>query len=177
MSSLTDVIYGCIVMTYGARQRCPKGRTSEPCSRSAAAVRSTSRGSRAIGARLFDFASASLSVSTAGPRAEGASAGERIQAGVYGQASTPFDSARAVVRLCQKDLDQRSRESSARGVLTTRGRSWLSRSRCRRAAFSWSIVLIACCPTSWRRYISYSCPSGGGRWAVRLPDPIPLSRR
>jgi hypothetical protein len=177
MTSLTNVIYGFTVMTYGARQRRPKGRTSESCSRSAAAVRSTSRCSRAIGAGLFDFASSSLSLSTAGPRVEGASSGERIQVGVHGQASTPFDSARAVVRLCQKDLDQRSRESSARGVLITRGRSWLSQSRSRRATFSWSIALIACCPTSWLRYISYSCPSGGGRWAVRPPDPMQLSRR
>src|SRR6266566_8644789 len=122
MIGLTDVISGCIVMTYGPRQRCPKSRTSESRSRLAAAVRSTARRRRAFGARLLHFFPTGLSVFTASPALERTSSGERIQAGVHGKASTQFDSAGAVVRICQKNLDQRSRESSAVGAPATRRR-------------------------------------------------------
>jgi hypothetical protein len=177
MTSLTDVIYGFTVMTYGPRQRRPKGRTSEPRSCTAAAVRSMARSGRAISARLFDFCPASLSLSATGSAVEEASAGVRIQVGIHGKASTQLDPARALVRLCQKDLDQRSRESSARGALATRGRAWLRRSQPWRAAFNWSITLIDCWQTNWRRYINCSCPSGGELSETRSLNPTHLSRR
>jgi hypothetical protein len=142
MTGLTDVIDGCIVMTYGARQRCPKSRTSEPCSPPAAAVRSTARCGRAFSTRLLHFSPAGLSLSPTSSALKGASSGERGQTGVHSKASAQFDSAGAVVCICQKNLDQRSRDSSAAGVSATRGRSWLSRSRYRNAPFSWSIALI-----------------------------------
>jgi hypothetical protein len=177
MTGLTDVIYGCTVMTYGPCRRCPKSRTSEPRTRAIGAIRSIARCGRAISARLFDFSSASVSLRAAGPALEGTSCGDRIQASVHGKAPTQFDSARTVVRICQKNLDQRSRDSSAASVPATRGRSWLSRSRSRRADFSWSIALIACCQTNWLRRISCSCPIGGGLSQIKLPNPTHLSRR
>jgi hypothetical protein len=177
MNGLTRVIYSCIVMTYGPRQRCPKGRTSESCSRVAAAVRSTAQCRRAFSTRLFDFCSTSIPLFATGSAVEGASACERIQAGIYGKASAQLDPARAVVRICQKDLNQRSRESSARGAAATRGRAWLRRSQPWRAAFNWSITLIDCRQTNWLRYISCSCRSGGEQSETRSLNPTHLSWR
>lgn len=160
MTGLTYVIVGCIVMTYGPRQRRPKSRTSEPRTRAIGEIRRTPRCGRATSAGMLHFSSASVPLRTAGSALEGTGSGERIQAGVHGKAPTKFDSARAVVRICQKDVDQRSRDSSAASVPATRGRSWLSRSQPRRAVFSWSIVLIACRQTSSLRHISCSCQIG-----------------
>jgi|SRR3954452_5101610 len=94
----------------------------------------------------------------------------------HGKAPTQFDSAGAVVRICQKDVNQRSRDSSAASVPATRGRSWLSRGQPRRDAFNWSIVLIACHQTSWLRHITYSCLNGGEQSKVRPLKIQPLRR-
>jgi hypothetical protein len=176
MTGLTCVIGGCTVMTYGPRQRRPKSRTSEPRTRAIEAIRRTSRCGRATSAGMLHFSSAGVPLCAAGPALKGTGSCERIQTGVHGKAPTQFDSARAVVRICQKDVDQRSRDSSAASVPATRGRSWLSRSQPRRAAFSWSIALIACGQTSWLRYISCSCPIGGEQSEVR-PRTSQLLRR
>ncbi|MCU1500207.1 MAG: hypothetical protein JWM47_4160 [Acidimicrobiales bacterium] len=176
MTGLTFVIRGCTVMTYGPCKRPPESRTSEPRTPAIGAIRSIARSGRPISARLFDFSSASLSLFATGSAIEGASAGDGIEAGVHGKAARQLDSACAVVRICQKNLDQRSRDSSAASVPATRGRSWLSRSQPRRAAFNWSIALIACRQTSWLRYISCLCPIDGEQSDVRPPT-IQLLRR
>ena len=176
MTDLTYVIYGCSVMTYGARQRRPKSRASEPRTRVIGAIRRSARCGRATSAGLFHFSSASVPLRAAGPALEGADSGERIQTGVHGKAPTQFDSAGAGVRICQKDVNQRSRDSSAASVPATRGRSWLSRGQPRRDAFNWSIVLIACHQTSWLRHITYSCLNGGEQSKVRPLKIQPLRR-
>jgi hypothetical protein len=176
MTGLTCVISGCTVMTYGPRQRRPKSRTSEPRTRAIGAIRRTSRCGRATSTGMLHFSSAGVPLRAAGPAFKGTRCGERIQTGVHGKAPTQFDSSRAIVRICQKDVDQRSRDSSAASVPATRGRSWLSRSQPRRAVFSWSIVLIACRQTSSLRYISCSCPIGGEQSEVR-PRITELLRR
>lgn len=163
MPRLTNVTNGFIHVTYGPRQRCPKGRTSESCSHPAAGLRADAGGCRAIGARVFDFASAGLSVPAPGSPIEATGRGERIQTGVHRQAPTKFDPASAVVRICQTNFNQRGRESSAAGVPATRGRSWLSRSPSRHRSFSWSIDLTACYPTNWLRHTSCLCPTADGR--------------
>ena len=136
MICLTYVTNRCINMTYRSRQRCPESQASEPRSGLVAAVRSTARRRGAIGARLCHLSTASLSIPPAGRALESASPSERIQAGVHGEAPTQFDSAGAVVRICQEDLDQRSREPGTVGAPATRGRSWLSPSRLRHGPFS-----------------------------------------
>ena len=163
MTGLTYVTGGCTVMTYGPRQRRPKSRTSEPRTCAIGAIRRTPRCGRATSAGMLHFSSAGVSLRAAGPVSKETCCGERIQTGVHGKAPTQFDSARAVVRICQKDVDQRSRDSSAASVPATRGRSWLSRGRSRRDVFSWNIGLIACCRTSWRRRMSCWCPTADGR--------------
>ena len=161
--SLTDVIYGCTVMTYGARQRGAESRAPESCARPAAADRAPARGGRAVGARLFHFCAPSLSILATSAKANRAGSRERTPAGVHDQAPTQLDSARAVVRICQKDFHQRGREPSATGVPATRGRAWLSRGQSRHAPFGWNIDLTACWPTSWLRLISCWCPTGDER--------------
>jgi hypothetical protein len=176
MSALTYVMSGCTFMTYGPRQRRPKSRTSEPRTHALGAIRRAPRCGRATSAGMLHFCSAGVPLRAAGPAFKGACCGERIQTGVHGKAPTQFDSSRAVVRICQEDVDQRSRDSSAASVPATKGRSWLSRSQPRRAVFSWSIVLIVCHQTSLLRYISCSCRIGDEQSEVH-PGPIQLLRR
>ena len=160
---LTRVIYGCTVMAYGARQRGAESRAAESCSCPTSADRSTARGRRAVSARLFHFPSTSLSIPAASGKVERAGRSKRVQTGLHSQAATQLDSARAVVRICQNNLNQRSREPSAIGVPATRGRSWLSRSQSRHACFGWNIDLIGYRLTNWLRFISYWYPNGDGR--------------
>ena len=160
---LTYVISGCICMTYGPRQRGAESRAVESCSRAAAADRSAARCRRAVGARLFHFRPTSLSIPAASAKAERAGSRERAQAGVHSQAPTQFDSEGAVVRICQKHLNQRGREPGATGAPATRGRSWLSRGQARHASFDWNIDLTACRPTNWLRLISCWYRTGDGR--------------
>jgi hypothetical protein len=160
---LTDDIYGCTVMSYGPRQRGRESRAAESCSRPTEADRSTARGRRAVGARLFHFFPTSLSIPAASPEAERAGCSERAEAGIHGQTLTQLDPARAVVRICQKDLYQRGREPGAIGVPATRGRSWLSRGQSRHGRFGWNIDLTACWLTNWPRHISCWCPTDAGR--------------
>ena len=160
---LTYVIYGCTVMTYGARQRGAESRAAESCSRSSEADRATARSRRAVGSRLFHFFPPSLSVPAAGGKAERAGPSKRVQAGLHSQAATQLDPACAVVRICQKDLNQRSREPSAIDVPATRGRSWLSRGQSRHVCFGWNIDLIAYRLINWLRLINCWYPTGDGR--------------
>ena len=160
---LTRVIYGCIVVTYEPRQRGAESRAAESCSCPAAADRSTARGRRAIGARLFHFFPTSVSIPATSAKPKRAVARERAQAGVHSQAPTQLDSARAVVRICQKGFHQRSREPGAIGASATRGRSWLSRGQSRLVPFGWNIDLIACWLTNWLRRISCWYRTGDGR--------------
>src|SRR5215469_16579183 len=119
---LTDVIYGCSVMTYGSRQWGPKVRTSQPCSTALAATRATAQGGGETGGRVFDFSPPSLPLPATGPAPHQTGGSERVEAGVHRQAFSQFDSAGAVVRICQEGRNQRSREWSALGVLASRGR-------------------------------------------------------
>jgi hypothetical protein len=161
-SCLTCVICGCTFMTYGPRQRGAESRAAESCSRPSTADRATARSRRAVGSRLFHFFPPSLSIPAASAKAERAGPNERAQAGVHGQASTELDSARAVVRICQEDLNQRSREPGTIGALATRRRPWLSRGQSRLTPFGWNIDLTACRLTNWLRLINCWCPTGGG---------------
>jgi hypothetical protein len=160
---LTRVICSCTVMTYGPRQRGAESRAAESCTRPTAAERAIAGGRRAVGARLFHFSPTSVSIPAASTAVERAGSGKRAKAGVHSQASTEFDPARAVVRICQKDFNQRSREPGASVVPATRGRSWLSRGQSRHGHFGWNIDLTACGLTNWLRLISCWYPTGDER--------------
>jgi|RhiMetdeSRZDD1v2_1073273.scaffolds.fasta_scaffold188422_2 hypothetical protein len=169
MTYLTYVTNSCINMTYGSRQRCPESQASEPRSGLAASVRSIARCRCAIGAGLCHFSTASLSIPAAGRALESTSPSERIQAGIHGETSTQFDSAGAVVRIWQEDLDQRSREPGAVGAPATRARSWLNRSRFKHTLFSGSIVSIVCCQRSCPKLIRCWYRINASRSQLRSP--------
>jgi hypothetical protein len=174
---LTCAICGCIIVTYGPRKRGRESRAAKSCSRPAAPDRSTARGCRAIGARLFHFFPTSLSIPAARTKAERAGSRERAKAGVHSQASAQPDSAGAVIRICQKDLHQRSREPGVIGAPAARRRSWLSRGESRHERFGLNINLTVWRLKNWLRLIRYWYPIGGERLERHPPNQSILIRR
>jgi len=160
---LRCVINSCILMTYGSRQRCRKSRAPQPRARFAAAVQASARCRRALGARLLYLPTTSISVPPARAAVESTSGRGRIEGGLHGEAAAQFDSAGAVVRICQKTLDQRSGQPCVARAAATRARSWLSRSRFHHPLFSWSIVSIGCCQISWPKPTRCWCRINAGR--------------
>ncbi len=146
---LHHVIKGCIVMTYGPCQRRPKSRTSQSRSHSATRLRSTARCRRAVGARLFHLSPAGVSLPPTSATVEGAAGGQRTQAGVYGEIAAQFDSAGAVVRICQEPVHQRSGQPCLVGAAATRARAWLRAMSLE--AFVLNIGLIVCLERSWHK--------------------------
>src|SRR5438876_4332095 len=67
---LPHVIYGCIVVTYGSRQRDRKSPAPQPCPATAAPVRSSAGRGGADGAGLRCVSASSISLSAAGPALE-----------------------------------------------------------------------------------------------------------
>ena len=143
---LRYVIKGCILMTYESGQRGSKGRASLPRAEIAPAILGIAGCGRAFGRGLRHLSPAGLSLLTASTTAEGASGRDRIEVGVYVEANAQFDSAGAVVRICQTTLDQRGGQPRLARAAATRARSWLRPSHFHHALFSWSIVLTACSP-------------------------------
>ena len=167
---LRRVVNSCILMTYGSRQRRRKSRAPQSRARFAAAVQASARGRRALDARLLYLSTTGISVPAASAAVERTSGRSRIEGGLHGEAAAQFDSAGAVVRICQKTLDQRSGQSCVARVAATRARSSLSRSRPSHAPFSWSIVSIVCCRRSWPKPIRFWCRINVGRSQVQSPS-------
>ena len=172
-----DVINGCILMTYESRQRRSKSRTAQPRAGFASAVRATSRDGRALGQRLLHLSTTGISLPSAGTSAEGARSGDRIEAGIHGKATARFDSTGAVVCICQTTLDQRGGQPRVARAAATRARSWLRPSHFHHALFSWNIVLIVCCPTSWPRSFNSWCRINVDQSQTQCPTAIHQVRR
>src|ERR1700730_26779 len=148
---LTYDIDVCMYMTYGSSQRRAESRASEPGPRAAAGVRRTARGGRAVSWGLCDLPTTGLSLSATSSAAEAASAGERGEVGIYGQALKQFDSTSAVVRQRERVVDQQSGQSGLAGTATRRGKAWLSRSQLRPELCGWNMALIVCYQRNWPR--------------------------
>ncbi len=167
MTLLTNVTYGCSLVTYGPRQRCSKSRASQPRSPVASTARPSTRCGSEDGPRLFHLSAAGVSLPPASAALETAASGRRCQDRVYGETLTgvgrtgPFARGRcgAVVRGgCQS--------SAARPAASARG-AWLSaRSK---AELSWSIDLIVCWQRSWLRPTSCWRLTSDNRSANRTP--------
>jgi hypothetical protein len=177
MRGLRYVINGCILMTYESRKRSSKGRAAEPRAEIAPAIRGSAGGSRAFGRRLLYLSSASLSLPATSTKIERTCGCGRIEVGLHGEATTQFDSAGAVVRICQTTLDQRGGQPRVARVAATRARSWLRPSHFHHALFSWNIVLTVCCPTSWLRLFSSWCQINAGRSPSQYQTEIHKLRR
>jgi hypothetical protein len=160
---LCRVINSCILVTYGSRQRRRKSRAPQSRAKFAAAVQVSARCRRALGARLLYLSTTGISLPAASAAVKSASGRGRIEGGLHREAAAQFDSARAVVRSCQKTLDQRSGQPCVARTAATKARSWLSRSRLHYAPFGWSIVSIVCCRRSWPKPIRFWCRINVGR--------------
>ncbi len=166
-------INSCTLMTYGSRQRRRKSRAPQPRARVAAAAQASARCRRALGARLLNLSTTGISVPAARAAVESTSGRGRIEGGLHSEAAAQFDSTGAVVRICQKTLDQRSGQPCVARAASTRARSWLSRSRFQYALFSWSIVSIVCCRRSWPKPSRFWCRINVSRSQPQSP---PASR-
>jgi hypothetical protein len=174
---LRCVTNSCILMTYGSRQRRRKSRAPQPRARFAAAGQASARCRRALGARLLYLSPTGISVPAASVAVERTSGRSRIEGGLHGEAAAQFDSAGAVVRICQKTLDQRSGQPCVARASATRARSWLSRSGLHHALSSWSIVSIVYCRRSWPKPIRFWCRINVGRSPAQSPPALRTLRR
>src|ERR1700675_4367716 len=112
---LKSVIYSCTVVTYGSRQRERKGRTPQPCSRTAAAVRSSARCGSADGARLRCLSASSLSLSAASPPFEATSPHRRRQGRFAREALPKVGATSALVREHHWSIAKRNRQPGVTG--------------------------------------------------------------
>lgn len=164
------VVRGCMFMTDAARERCPEGRASQSRTDPASASRSTFRCGRAIGARLLHFAASSLPVPRTRAAIEGACSARRSQTGIYGQASTQPNSAGAGIRYNETIVHQRGGQPGVARAAAARARAWVSRSPVGQGSVGWSIGLIVCYGTSWRRPTCCWCRTNGGQSAESESD-------
>src|SRR6266478_6062748 len=112
---LCRVIYGCIVVTYGSRQRERKSRTPQPCPRTTAADRSSATCGRADGARLRCLSASSLSLSAAGPPFEATSPHRRHQGRFHREALPKVGTTSALVREHHWSIAKRNRQPGVAG--------------------------------------------------------------
>jgi hypothetical protein len=150
-------------MTDAACQRCPEGRAPQSRTNLASASRSTFRSGRALGARLFYFAASSLPLPRTGSATEGTHSTRRGQTGLYSQASTQPNSAGSGVRYKETIVHQRGGQPGIARAAAARARAWVSRSQLGYGPVGWSIDLIVCCRTSWRKSTSCWCRTNGGQ--------------
>jgi len=149
MRLLTDVIYGCSLMTYEPRQQCSESRASQPRSPATSTGRPSARCGASDGARLFDLSSPSVSLSPASATLETAASGRRCQDRVYGEALTGVGRTGAFARGSCGAVVRGGCQSRAAGPAASARGAWL-RARSN-AGLSWSIGLIVCGQRSWPR--------------------------
>ena len=164
------VVRGCMFMTDAARQRRPEGRAPQSRTDPASARRSTFRCCRAIGTRLLHFAASSLPLPRTRAALEGAGSAWRSQIGIYRQASTQPDSAGPSVRHNETIVHQRGGQPGVARAAAARTRAWVSRRQVGPGPVGWSIDLIVCCGTSWRKPICCWCRTNGGQSAESESD-------
>jgi hypothetical protein len=161
--SLCCVIYGCTVVTYGSRQRVRKSRTPQPCSRTAAAVRSSARSRGAAGARPRCFSASSLSLFEAGPPFEATSSHRRHQGRFHREALPRVGTTSALVREHHWFIAQRNRQPGVAGGPEAEKRAWLSALHRSATLFSWNIDSIVCSSGNWSKPTNCWCPRYVGR--------------
>ena len=164
------VVRGCMFMTDAARQRSPEGRAPQSRTNPASASRSTLRCGRAIGARLFHFAASSLPLPRTRSAIKGACPARRSQTGIYGQASKQPDSAGPSIRYDETIVHQRGGQPGVARAAAARARAWVSRTQVGHGPVGWSIDLIVCCATSWRKPTCCWCRTNGGQSAESESD-------
>lgn len=164
---LSCVIYGCTVVTCGSRQRSRKSRASQPCPRTAAAVRSSARCSSADGAGPRGLSASSLSLSAAGPPFEASSSHWRHQDRFHGEALPRVGSTSALVREHHGSIAKRNCQPSVVGGTEAEKRAWLSALHRTATLCSWNIDSIVCSSRNWSKPTNCWCPRYVGRLGQR----------
>src|SRR5579864_7865418 len=158
------VIYGCTVVTYGgSRQRGCKSRTSQPCPRTAAAVRSSARCGSADGAGPQCLSASSLSLSAAGPPFEATSSHWRHQGRFHRKTLPRVGTTSALVREHHWFIVKRNRQSGVAGGPEAEKRAWLSALHRTTTLFSWNIDSIVCSSGNWSKPTNCWSPRYVGR--------------
>ena len=161
---LRRVTYGCVVVTYGARQRSPKSRAPQPCTQIAAAFRPSAGCRRADGKGLRSFSSSSLSLSPASTAPEATGSYRRCQNRFYRQAFQKVGSPSSRFREQHRFVVERDRRPSATGGMAAATRAWLSAPSSTATLFTLNIALIVCSPRKSRKPTNFSFP----KYAARL---------
>ena len=144
-------------MTDATRQPIRESQAPKSRAESFAACRSTLRCCRAVSARLLHIAASGLSLPRASAESETTSPDQRVQTGIYGEASTQPGSARADVRCGQRIIHQRGGQPSVARAAAARARAWVSRNQFGHVPCSWNIDSIVCRKTNSRTRTSCSC--------------------
>ena len=152
-------------MTDAARQRYPESRAPQSRADLTSASRATLRCGRTSGSRLLHLAAPSLPVPRTSSEIDGAGTPRRIETGIYGETSTQPDSAGPGVRHQETIVHQRGGQPGVALAVAARAKAWVSRGQLGREPAAWSIDLIVCCRTNWRRHTSCWCRSNGGQLA------------
>jgi hypothetical protein len=160
---LCRVIYGCTVVTYGSRQRVRKSRTPQPCSQTAAAVRSSARCGSADGARPQYLSASSVSLSAPGPAFEATSSHRRPQGRFHREALPRVGTTSAFVREHHGSIAKRNRQPGVAGGPKAEKRAWLSELHRTATLFSWNIDSIVCSSGNWSKPTNCWCPRYVGR--------------
>ena len=137
MKFLTNVITGCIYMSYVQSQQHPEGRAAQSCSGSTASQTTARSGVRPC-TNVRHFPSSSLSLLTMGAEIEEAGSRRRSQDRFHRQALS--NSRKQAPGLCIFDWSnfKRSRQSCGGGVTQPRIKTWL---KSRRMANQWPFGL------------------------------------
>ncbi len=161
---LRRVTYGCVVVTYGARQRSPKSRAPQPCAQIAAAFRPFAGCCRADGKGLRSLSSSSLSLSPASTAPEATASYRRCQNRFYCQTFSKVGSASSRFREQHRFVVERDRQPSATGGIAAATRAWLSAPPSTATLFTLNIASIVCSPRKSRKPTNFSFP----KYVVRL---------
>src|SRR6266436_8938929 len=137
---LRRVTYGCVVVTYGARQRSPKSRAPQPCTQIAAAFRPSAGCRRADGKGLRSFSSSSLSLSPASTAPEATGSYRRCQNRFYRQTFPKVGSASSRFGEQDRFVVERARQPSTTGGIAAT-RAWLSAPSSTATLFTLNIAL------------------------------------
>src|SRR2546422_10952423 len=144
MLFLCDVTYGCTLVTHEPCQRYRKSRTSQPCTRFAAAVRPSAGCRRQDGSRLFSLTTPSVSVPSTSTTVEARHSRRGYQDRFHRQAFRSLSRTAALIRQHKTLIAQRHCKSRSRSSPPAEEEAWVNDHEVGATRFSWTIDLIVC---------------------------------
>ena len=164
-------------MSYAARQRCSKGRATQPGAYCSPRAGTPARGRRTPGSRMVGHQAPSLSLSAAGSATPTTRPGTRCQGLLYGQALAPPGGKPPDLRRLDRLDPERDRQPSRASGTPPWGRPWLTTRWVGNARCGWNINLTGCGQRSWPRLMNAWCRTLAGSPASQLPSRPPATRR